>query len=422
MLYNPPEKWTEDLLDGLPFGEDDRYERKSGEEITLNKFDDFANKITKEIGAFANSFGGTLFLGIADDNTKVGVPSLIRLKKGEKKIEQWLEQKIPTLFELRLQRFRVTRIEDKDLSTETKTNLGKDKTIIAIDVFDSDLAPHQCTSDHKYYYRVNSESRPAPHHYLAFLWGRVNSNMSQVASWWLKDFVVPIIDLLGDVQKRFNGNDFLLTQFQSNPQIFIFTYEIVFFDREKWDQLISSNVGEYFLSTFPLIEKELTYFSKTIDQFISSLNDLGKAIENSSFFHNQLINYYERMVSHNRIPRGDYENLNLEQIAVRILGEWQMEVSHYPIESKNTFVYFTAYSLLGLNIDFPETAKLEYRRPLSVCKELSSELTGNDKTVARATEKTKQLFEAIKSESLVLWKKLKTERIDIAKRFTATFG
>src|SRR5258708_875663 len=175
MCYDPPKKWTEELLDELPFGEDDRYEWKSGAENAVKKPDDFSNKLAKEIGAFANSFGGTLFVGMANDKTKVGFPVIA---KGNTPTERWLENKIPTLFELRLQHFRVGRVE---LSDKTQSQIGDDKIIIAIDVFDSELAPHQCVFDHKYYYRINSESRPAPHHYLAFLWGRASSNMSQVA-------------------------------------------------------------------------------------------------------------------------------------------------------------------------------------------------------------------------------------------------
>src|ERR1041384_4126469 len=169
MYYEPPKKWTEELLKELS-AEDDRYEWKSGAQISIRNLNEFWNMLAKEVGAFANSFGGTLFVGVNDDKTKVGVPAIV---SGRTSIERWLENKIPTLFELRLQHFRVSRVQ---LSESTQKQIGDNKVIIAVDVFDSELAPHQCIFDHKYYYRVNSESRPAPHHYLAFLWGRQNVN------------------------------------------------------------------------------------------------------------------------------------------------------------------------------------------------------------------------------------------------------
>lgn len=190
MYYKPPENWTEELFDRLNFDEDDRYEWKSGFQLISGKDTvGFSNKLAKEIGALANSFGGTLFVGIDDQKQKVGIPAIFC--KG--KTIAWLESIIPTLLELRLQHFRVSNIA---LSDKTQELIGIGNVIIAIDVFDSELAPHQCKFDHKYYYRVNSKSDPAPHHYLAFLWDRTNANMSQVASWWFRGFMDPLIDIV----------------------------------------------------------------------------------------------------------------------------------------------------------------------------------------------------------------------------------
>src|SRR2546430_410437 len=107
MFYDPPKKWTEEFLEELS-SEDDRYEWKSGAQISKSNLNEFWNILAKEVGAFANSFGGTLFLGVNDDKTKVGVPAIA---SGRTSIERWLENKIPTLFELRLQHFRVSRVQ-----------------------------------------------------------------------------------------------------------------------------------------------------------------------------------------------------------------------------------------------------------------------------------------------------------------------
>lgn len=413
MLYNPPQKWTEKLLDELPFGEDDRYERKSGEEISSNKLDEFFNKLSKEIGAFANSFGGTLFIGIADDNTKIGIPATAT--KGKTPTERWLENKIPTLFELRLQHFRISRVE---LSKKTQTEIGGDRIIIAIDVFDSELAPHQCVFDHKYYYRSNSESRPAPHHYLAFLWGRANSNMSQVATWWIKDFLNPLVDLLEAVQKEFNENKFRLFTHNANSN-----YRVNFFKRDQWTALISDSVGEYFLSTFPLIEKDLNSFERLGDSFDESLSKLESSIEQSHLVLKQLVDTYERMVKHEHIPRSRFENSNLQEIAQQILGQLRLQISNHPIESKVNLVRFIGYALLDLNIEVQISIPgiHESETIYSFSKEISKELKGRDESMSKPLEETKQLFEMVKSESLGLWKQLRGERINLAKRYAATF-
>jgi hypothetical protein len=420
MLYNPPPKWTEELLDGLPFGEDDRYERKSGDEISKKDLDNFSNKISKEIGAFANSFGGTLFLGIADDKTKIGVPAIIELKRGNKSIEQWLEQKIPTLFELRLQHFRISRVED--LSEETKKHLSKDKVIIAIDVFDSELAPHQCSFDHRYYYRSNSESRPAPHHYLAFLWGRANSNMSQVTTWWLKEFLNPIIKLLDDVQKNFNQNSFILNPKQIHHSSNVHTYSIKFFNFTAWDEIISSSIGEYFLSTFPRIEKELISFRANIDALNESLAQLEKTIEESPIILEHLINRYETLIIREHIPRSEFENFSLEQISVRYLGQLQALISNHSVESKDSIIHFTAYALLDLDIKLPEITQITEYMPLSIGKDISTKLREGDNSMFKPISDCKNSIDIIKKQSTNLWANLKKERIDLAKRYTATFG
>jgi hypothetical protein len=416
MFYDPPHKWTEDLVDELPFGEDDRYERKSGAEISKQELESFSKKLAKEIGAFANSFGGTLFIGVADDNSKVGVPSIA---KGRTPTDRWLENIIPALFELRLQHFRISRVE---LSPNTQSLLGNDRLIIAIDVYHSELAPHQCVFDHRYYYRSNSESRPAPHHYLAFLWGRTNSNMSRVATWWIKDFLKPLIDLLGDIQKEFNQNTFLLesipVQIHSHARI----NRIDFFSRETWEGLLSSDVGEYFLSTFPLIHEAVTSFGENISEFDKALNRLEKSIEDSPFLLNQLIDFYENMIRNERIPRRQYENSNLQEITQLILGQLHLQISHYPAEGKDNLVRLIAYTFLGLNLTFPMHALPDESVLLSVSKDIANELKSKDDSITKSLEQTKQIFEIVKSTSSNIWERLRKDRKDIAQRYTATFG
>ncbi len=416
MFYDPPQKWTEELLDELPFGEDDRYERKSGDEISKNKFDDFFNKLAKEVGAFANSFGGTLFIGIADDKTKIGVPAIA---KGNTPTERWLENKLPALFELRLQHFRISRVE---LTDKTQHQIGNNRIIIAIDVFNSELAPHQCVRDHTYYYRSNSESKPAPHHYLAFLWGRANSNMSQVATWWIKDFLSPVITLLDQIQRDFNRAEFTLVPINTEVRGSAFVRRIEFFNKKIWDGLISSSVGEYFLSAFPLISEELFSFEKRMDDFKNTLSQLEKSVEESPILLRHLKDVYERLISRERISRSQFEHYDLRQMAQCLLGQLHLEMALSPDVSTVNLVRFTAFSLLELALVLQGLTITEEQNLWNLCKDIAEVLRNEDERIFKSLEEPKRLLESLKSESLGLWERLRKDRIEIATRYTATYG
>ena len=58
------ESWSLADIEALPTGENDKFERKSGK---LFLDGNFQEKLGKEISAFANSGGGHIFLGIANN-------------------------------------------------------------------------------------------------------------------------------------------------------------------------------------------------------------------------------------------------------------------------------------------------------------------------------------------------------------------
>jgi hypothetical protein len=95
------DKWTEEDLDNLPSGEPDIFDRKSG--LLFDDKNEFFNAVAKALSAFANSGGGSLILGIADD----GVPDGLPQREGNTPIREWLEQKIPNLLDYPLSDFRV---------------------------------------------------------------------------------------------------------------------------------------------------------------------------------------------------------------------------------------------------------------------------------------------------------------------------
>src|SRR5687767_5236492 len=147
-LYTPPEKWTEEFLQNIS-DEDNRFEFKSGQPWTSN-LPEFEKKLAKEVCALANSFGGTLFIGVEDDTKEiVGVPRLYNSRLGSR---AWIESLVPNWLEFRLPNFRVLEV---DLTANTKSRINannEDKTVISIDAYDSDLAPHRSLKDKVYYY------------------------------------------------------------------------------------------------------------------------------------------------------------------------------------------------------------------------------------------------------------------------------
>lgn len=151
-------RWGEaDVLE-LSAGEHDWFDRKSG--LLLNS-DDFRRDIAKALSAFANSGGGSIILGVADDGTFDGV---VPMHKGRTRTREWLEQVIPRLVDYPLENFRVHEMEPT-----SPTQVPAGRIVLVIDVGDSRLAPHQSAVDRKYYYRVGGHSQPAPHFYIETL-------------------------------------------------------------------------------------------------------------------------------------------------------------------------------------------------------------------------------------------------------------
>jgi hypothetical protein len=157
-------RWTEADVDALPDGEHDYFERKSGRLFADQAA--FLGKLAKTVSALANSGGGHLVLGVADDGTPDGIPPLV----GRTSVKDWLEQKLPNLVSYPLSLFRVHLVE-----RGMPSRVPPDREVVVIDVGDSPLAPHQCVHNggdarkNTYYYRQAGRSEPAPHFYLELL-------------------------------------------------------------------------------------------------------------------------------------------------------------------------------------------------------------------------------------------------------------
>jgi hypothetical protein len=114
-------KWTEAAVNFLPAGEHDFFDRKSGR-LYAKDTNEFLGDIAKAISAFANSGGGSLVLGVADDGVPDGLPPAV----GRTPIREWLEQKIPQLVDYAISDFRVLalcRPSRSPVSPQEKTSL-----------------------------------------------------------------------------------------------------------------------------------------------------------------------------------------------------------------------------------------------------------------------------------------------------------
>lgn len=114
------------------------------------------NDIFKEITAFLNTEGGLLIIGAPRETKKTIGKNIIKICQGDLtysnfKNKDWLYQKIasnivPTPTHLKIEEY-----------------LTENGNIFLIDIPQSLNPPHQCSSDGKYYLRLERDAKPAPH-------------------------------------------------------------------------------------------------------------------------------------------------------------------------------------------------------------------------------------------------------------------
>ncbi|WP_372780327.1 helix-turn-helix domain-containing protein [Priestia aryabhattai] len=115
---------------------------------SLGKNDKKKNEISKDVSAFANSAGGILIYGVAEDGN---VPTSIDEGVDPNEItKEWLEQVIGSRIQRRISGIRINPIKLSPPSTNV---------IYVIDIPQSNLAPHMA-ADKKFYKRFNFESIP----------------------------------------------------------------------------------------------------------------------------------------------------------------------------------------------------------------------------------------------------------------------
>lgn len=115
------------------------------------------NDIFKEITAFLNTEGGLLIIGAPRETKKnIGKNNVIKICAGALtysnfKNKDWLYQKI------------ASNIVPTPTNLKIEEYLTEEGNIFLIDVPQSANPPHQCSSDGKYYLRLERDAKPAPH-------------------------------------------------------------------------------------------------------------------------------------------------------------------------------------------------------------------------------------------------------------------
>lgn len=123
------------------------------------------NDIFKEITAFLNTEGGLLIIGAPRETKQSIGKNIIKICEGELtfsnfKNKDWLYQKIasnivPAPTDLKIEEF-----------------LTEKGNVFLIDIPQSLNPPHQCSSDGRYYLRLERDAKPAPHGIIQALFNK----------------------------------------------------------------------------------------------------------------------------------------------------------------------------------------------------------------------------------------------------------
>jgi predicted HTH transcriptional regulator len=147
--------WDEQYLKTLPVGEFDWLDFKESRWLDGQWIDE----ASQYVSAFANFDGGYLIVGVRDPSAtgEIQIDGGVRcsLKNG---IKEWLEDKLPSLVEYRLDRIEIQDVRRSGPGSEIKS----DHCVIVIHVPPSSTAPHQARN-HKYCTRLGSKLNALGH-------------------------------------------------------------------------------------------------------------------------------------------------------------------------------------------------------------------------------------------------------------------
>lgn len=246
-----------------------------------------------------------------------------------------------------------------------------------------------------------------------------DANMPAVASQWIKAFLSPMVDLVGGIAKDFTENTFIARSLTARGEFGPHVFRIDFFRNEQWEALLTSRVGEYFLSNYPEIKNDLDLFQDATLEAEGAIDRLTNTLENSTPLVKTLVDLYAQVISHERIARSVYENSTLQQITKLYLGQQALPMSRHPSEATDNLVRFIAYSLLGFMIGIVSSHDDDGRIRI-IAKEVAKRLDHVDALVVQHVEQANQAVSIIKLAAPTLHQKLKQELITIAGQYNAT--
>lgn len=162
-VSSDPDWSDEEYILSLPADENDKFERKGTRSLDLTvagvKDGEVRAELAKQLSAFANTGGGRIIYGLANDGS-VEMGGVSQSIRGRQSTKDWLENVIAQLTDPEIIGVRVIPVLPKN-SERSKIEPGK--ALYVIEVPDSDRAPHQSVSDRRYYVRIGSKSEPTPH-------------------------------------------------------------------------------------------------------------------------------------------------------------------------------------------------------------------------------------------------------------------
>jgi hypothetical protein len=158
--------WDEDFLQSLPGGETSYIDYKDSRWLTLDE--DWRQKISTYLSAFANYDGGYLIIGVLDpEKTGAATPDGGVDNSVRGGLVQWLQNVVPGLVERPLDRIDIWPIGPK--GPESAIRPGH--SVLVIHVAPSEGAPHQAR-DGKYYGRRGSSRYVLGHRAIMDIAGR----------------------------------------------------------------------------------------------------------------------------------------------------------------------------------------------------------------------------------------------------------
>lgn len=138
----------------------------------VGKWDSKKAEMTKDVAAFANSDGGIIVYGLAENNHKASALSFI---DGNVFTKEWFEQVLNSGIQQKINDIRIYPI---------RNNGRIDQTIYVVKIPKSFNTPHM-SKDRKFYRRYNFEAVPMEEYEIRELYNRKSHSKLQIQSYYI---------------------------------------------------------------------------------------------------------------------------------------------------------------------------------------------------------------------------------------------